>query len=214
MGQIKNIKLHIVTDIKCHFSSIMASRLICYITGAASGLGRATAQRLAKNGAKVVIADLPGSPGEDVVSAIGSESAIFCPTDVTSESDIRNGAQLGKEKFGGINVLVNCAGIGIGKKTLDKKGKAHPLADFERVININAIGTFNAILILAEEMAQNTPTEGGERGVIINTASVAAFEGQRGQAAYSASKGAIVGMTLPIARSGTTRDKSKYYCTG
>lgn len=178
----------------------MTSRLVCYLTGAASGLGKATALRLAKNGAKVVIADLPGSAGDSVVSEIGSSSALFCPTDVTNASDIEKGVQLGKEKFGEINVLVNCAGIGIAKKTLDRDGKAHPLEDFSRVIQVNLIGSFNAIRILAESMAQNTPTEGGERGVIINTASVAAFDGQRGQAAYSASKGGIVGMTLPIAR--------------
>lgn len=178
----------------------MTSRLVCYITGAASGLGRATALRLAKNGAKVLIADLPNSAGDAVVSEIGADSAIFHPTDVTNTNDIQQGVQLAKEKFGQINVLVNCAGIGVAKKVLGKDGKAHPLEDFNKVIQVNLCGSFNAIRILSEEMATNTPTDGGERGVIINTASVAAFDGQRGQAAYSASKGGIVGMTLPIAR--------------
>jgi len=178
----------------------MASRLVAFVTGGASGLGRATALRLAKNGAKVIVADLPGSPGEQVVDEIGGGSAIFCPTDVTNTADIEAGVAAAKAQFGDINVLVNCAGIGVAKKVLDKTGKAHPLEDFNKVIQVNLCGSFNTIRILSESMAQNTPTEGGERGVIVNTASVAAFDGQRGQAAYSASKGGIVGMTLPIAR--------------
>merc|ERR1712142_191402 len=177
-----------------------SSRLVAFVTGGASGLGRATALRLAKNGAKVVVADLPGSPGEKVVEEIGAGSAIFCPTDVTNSGDIEAGVAAGKEKFGDINVLVNCAGIGVAKKVLNKAGKAHSLEEFNKVIQVNLCGSFNAIRILSESMALNTPTEGGERGVIVNTASVAAFDGQRGQAAYSASKGGIVGMTLPIAR--------------
>lgn len=178
----------------------MASKLVCFVTGAASGLGRATAIRLANSGAKVLIADLPGSPGEAVASEIGSDSAVFHPTDVTNTSDILAGVELAKERFGNINVLVNCAGIGIAKKVIGKNGKAHPLEDFNKVIQINLCGSFNTIRILGEQMVQNTPNEKGERGVIINTASVAAYDGQRGQAAYSASKGGIVGMTLPIAR--------------
>lgn len=177
-----------------------SSRLVAFVTGSASGLGRATALRLAKNGAKVIVADLPGSPGEKVVAEIGAGSAIFCPTDVTNTADIEAGVAAGKEKFGDINVLVNCAGIGVAKKVLNKGGKAHSLEEFNKVIQVNLCGSFNAIRILSESMALNTPTEGGERGVIVNTASVAAFDGQRGQAAYSASKGGIVGMTLPIAR--------------
>lgn len=142
----------------------MASRLVCYITGAASGLGRATALRLAKSGAKVLIADLPNSPGDAVVSEIGADSAIFHPTDVTNTADIQQGVQLAKGKFGQINVLVNCAGIGVAKKVLGKDGKAHPLEDFNKVIQVNLCGSFNAIRILSEDMAQNTPTDGGERG--------------------------------------------------
>ncbi|XP_057313681.1 3-hydroxyacyl-CoA dehydrogenase type-2-like [Hydractinia symbiolongicarpus] len=175
------------------------SKLVCLVTGGASGLGRATAARLAKRGASVIIADLPSSDGEAVSKDMGS-NVMFHPTDVTSAADVRLGVQLGKERFGNVNVLVNCAGIGLAKKTLDNNGEAHGIEDFARVIQVNLIGSFNSIRILSEEMAKNTPTDGGERGVIINTASVAAFDGQRGQAAYSASKGGIVGMTLPIAR--------------
>jgi len=178
----------------------MTSKLVCYVTGAASGLGRATALRLARKGAKVVVADLQGSNGADVVKEIGEANAFFYPTDVTNADDIIQGVELAKERFGNISVLVNCAGIGLAKKVLNKTGKAHDIESFKKVVQVNLIGSFNAIRILAEEMAQNTPSEGGERGVIINTASVAAYDGQRGQAAYSASKGGIVGMTLPIAR--------------
>ncbi|XP_022787067.1 3-hydroxyacyl-CoA dehydrogenase type-2-like isoform X2 [Stylophora pistillata] len=179
----------------------MASTLqkaVCIVTGGASGLGRATAQRLAKYGAKVVVADLPSSDGENVAKELG-ESCHFAPTDVTSEADVQQAIQLATEKFGPLNVAVNCAGIGIAVRTVSKKGP-HPLDKFEKVLKVNTIGTFNVIRLVAEQMSQNEPNEGGERGVIINTASVAAYDGQIGQAAYSASKGAIVGMTLPIAR--------------
>lgn len=183
----------------------MASRKLCaYITGGASGLGRATVERLAKRGANVIIADLPSSNGEKVAADLGP-NVLFHPTDVTSASDVQAGVQLGNEKFGEINALVNCAGIAAAIKTLDNKGHAHPLETFQKVIEVNLVGSFNCIRLLAEQMANNTPDEDGGRGVIINTASCAAFEGQRGQAAYSASKGGIVGMTLPIAR-----DLSKY----
>lgn len=178
----------------------MASRKLCaYVTGGASGLGRATVERLAKRGANVIIADLPSSDGEKVAADIGP-NAIFHPTDVTKTSDVQAGVQLGVERFGEINALVNCAGIGLAVKTLDNKGVAHPLESFQKVIEVNLVGSFNCIRILAEQMATNEPDEDGGRGVMINTASCAAFDGQRGQAAYSASKGGIVGMTLPIAR--------------
>lgn len=178
----------------------MASRKLCaYVTGGASGLGRATVERLAKRGANVIIADLPSSDGEKVAADIGP-NAIFHPTDVTKTSDVQAGVHLGVEKFGEINALVNCAGIGLAVKTLDNKGVAHPLESFQKVIEVNLVGSFNCIRILAEQMATNEPDEDGGRGVMINTASCAAFDGQRGQAAYSASKGGIVGMTLPIAR--------------
>lgn len=177
----------------------MASKLVLLVTGGASGLGRATVMRFAAAGSKVLMADLPSSNGAKEASEIG-ENVIFHPTDVTSESDIVAAIELAHSKFGPLNVLVNCAGIGIAKKTLDKKG-AHPLDSFARVLQVNTVGTFNAIRLAAAHMvAAGVPNEGGERGVIVNTASVAAYDGQRGQAAYSASKGAIVGMTLPIAR--------------
>ncbi|XP_065672475.1 3-hydroxyacyl-CoA dehydrogenase type-2 [Hydra vulgaris] len=176
----------------------MTTKFVTYVTGGASGLGKATVLRLVKRGGKVIIADLPSSRGQDLANEIGS-SAVFYPTDVTNEADIRSGVELGKSKFGQINSLVNCAGIGVAIKTI-RKGVAHPLADFNKVIQINLVGTFNAIRILSESMCTNEPNANGERGVIVNTASVAAHEGQRGQAAYSASKGGIVGMTLPIAR--------------
>lgn len=177
----------------------MASKVIVLVTGGASGLGRATVMRFAAAGNKVLMADLPSSNGEKEASEIG-ENVIFHPTDVTSESDVAAAIELAHSKFGPLNVLVNCAGIGIAKKTLDKKG-AHPLDSFARVLQVNTVGTFNAIRLVAAHMvAAGIANEGGERGVIVNTASVAAYDGQRGQAAYSASKGAIVGMTLPIAR--------------
>lgn len=173
-------------------------KAVCIVTGGASGLGRATAQRLAKYGANVVVADLSSSDGEKVAKELG-ESCYFAPTDVTSEADVQQAIKLANEKFGPLNVAVNCAGIGIAVRTVSKKGP-HPLDQFEKVLKVNTVGTFNVIRLVAEQMTQNEPNEGGERGVIINTASVAAYDGQIGQAAYSASKGAIVGMTLPIAR--------------
>lgn len=177
----------------------MATKFVGIVTGGASGLGKATAAYLAKNGHKVLIADLVTSNGVETAKEIG-ENALFHPTDVTNPEDITAGLELAKEKFGNVNVLVNCAGIGVAMKTLDKKGRAHSLDAFRKVLEVNTVGTFNAIRILAEHMAANELNAGGERGVIVNTASVAAYDGQRGQAAYSASKGAIVGMTLPIAR--------------
>ncbi|XP_031569889.1 3-hydroxyacyl-CoA dehydrogenase type-2-like [Actinia tenebrosa] len=174
-------------------------RFVCLVTGAASGLGKATAQRLIRNGARVVIADLPSSEGEVVAKELG-ENCTFSPTDVTSEADVQNTIKVANDKYGPLNAAVNCAGIGIAVKVLSKAGEAHPLDQFEKVIKVNTTGSFNVIRLVAEQMAKNEPTEGGERGVIVNTASVAAFDGQMGQAAYSASKGGIVGMTLPIAR--------------
>lgn len=170
------------------------------MTGGASGLGKATAERFVREGARVVICDLPNSAGEDVAKALGDD-AVFSPTDVTSEADVQNAIKVATEKFGGINMAINCAGIGIAQVTYNaKKDNPHPLDAFAKVIQVNAIGSFNVIRLSAQAMNKNEPNADGQRGVIINTASVAAFEGQRGQAAYSASKGAIVGMTMPIAR--------------
>ena len=168
------------------------------ITGGASGLGRATAERIVKAGGRAAMLDLPTSKGADVAATLGG-NAIFTPADVTSGDQVAGALDQARQRFGGINVLVNCAGIGTAAKTVGKQGAAR-LEDFTRVITINLIGHFNAIRLTAALMAQNAPSAAGERGVIINTASVAAFDGQIGQAAYSASKGGIVGMTLPIAR--------------
>jgi NAD(P)-dependent dehydrogenase (short-subunit alcohol dehydrogenase family) len=168
------------------------------ITGGASGLGRATAQRIRAAGGNVVLLDLAKSPGADVAAMLG-EGALFAPGDVTSADDVSAALDAAVKRFGSLQGLVNCAGIGTADKTFGKRGSAD-LAGFTRVIQVNLIGTFNCIRLAAERMASNTPNADGERGVIVNTASVAAFDGQIGQAAYSASKGGIVGMTLPIAR--------------
>ena len=166
------------------------------VTGGASGLGEATARMAAESGAKVVIADLQADLGEKLAKEIGGR---FAKCDVTSEGDGKAAVALAVKEFGGVHVLVNCAGIAIAERTLGKEAP-HDLARFARVVNINLIGSFNMIRLTADAMAKAGPNAAGERGVIINTASVAAFDGQIGQAAYSASKGGIVGMTLPIAR--------------
>jgi 3-hydroxyacyl-CoA dehydrogenase / 3-hydroxy-2-methylbutyryl-CoA dehydrogenase len=167
------------------------------VTGGASGLGRATAARFAAAGGRVAILDRPASAGADVAKSLGN--AVFTPADVTSADDVARAVETARDRLGGVNVLVNCAGIGTAMKTFGKSGPAK-LEEFTRVVTVNLIGTFNCIRLAAARMAQNTPGTDGERGVVINTASVAAFDGQIGQAAYSASKGGIVGMTLPIAR--------------
>ena len=168
------------------------------VTGGASGLGRATAERLVAAGASVALLDRPASAGTDVAKAMG-ERAIFTPADVTVGEEVNAALQTAGARMGGVNVLVNCAGVAIGEKTVGRAGPAK-LEEFTRVIQVNLIGTFNCIRLAAALMAKNTPGAEGERGVVINTASVAAFDGQIGQAAYSASKGGIVGMTLPVAR--------------
>src|SRR5262249_28766577 len=150
----------------------------------------------AENGAKVVIADVQQELGEKTAKEIGGR---YSKCDVTSEADGKAAVATALKEFGGLHVLVNCAGIGTAERTIGKEAQ-HDLARFTRVININLIGTFNMIRLAADAMAKASPNAAGERGVIVNTASVAAFDGQIGQAAYSASKGGIVGMTLPIAR--------------
>jgi NAD(P)-dependent dehydrogenase (short-subunit alcohol dehydrogenase family) len=171
---------------------------IAVITGGASGLGRATAERFLAGGGKVALLDLPTSAGVDVAKNLGGH-AHFAPCDVTSAEQVTEAMEAAAAKLGAIHVLVNCAGIGKADKTFGKRGPAD-LAGFARVIQVNLIGTFNCIRLAAAHMAKNQPNAEGERGVVVNTASVAAFDGQIGQAAYSASKGGIVGMTLPIAR--------------
>jgi 3-hydroxyacyl-CoA dehydrogenase / 3-hydroxy-2-methylbutyryl-CoA dehydrogenase len=168
------------------------------VTGGASGLGRATAESLVAAGASVALLDRPASAGADAAKAMG-ERALFTPADVTSADDVTAALQAAADRLDGLNVLVNCAGIGTAMKTFGRSGPAK-LEEFTRVIQVNLIGTFNCIRLAAPHMAKNAPGAEGERGVIVNTASVAAFDGQIGQAAYSASKGGIVGMTLPVAR--------------
>ncbi|KAM4662637.1 3-hydroxyacyl-CoA dehydrogenase type-2 [Discoglossus pictus] len=174
--------------------------LVGIVTGGASGLGRATVERLVRQGASAVILDLPKSEGHSVAQSLGEKCA-FSPTDVTSESDVKNALELARTKFGRVDIVVNCAGIAVAVKTYNvSKQLPHSLEDFQRVINVNIAGTFNVIRLAAGEMGKNEPDQDGLKGVIVNTASVAAYDGQVGQAAYSASKGGIVGMTLPIAR--------------
>jgi NAD(P)-dependent dehydrogenase (short-subunit alcohol dehydrogenase family) len=169
------------------------------ITGGGSGLGEATARAMAARGAKVGILDLGRSKGAEVAESIGGD-ALFLEADVTSEDQVTSAIERATEAFGGIHVNVNCAGIGSAGRTVGKDGEPFNLSYFRLTIEINLIGTFNVLRLAAAQMAKNEPNAGGERGVIINTASVAAFEGQIGQCAYSASKGGVVGMTLPIAR--------------
>ena len=169
---------------------------VALVTGGASGLGLATAEKLLEAGASVVILDLPSSNGAEVAEKLG-ETVRFSPGDVTSESDVAAALDVAAE-LGQLRVAVSCAGTGNAIKTLGKQGP-FPLDAFAKIVNINLIGTFNVIRLAAERIAAGDPVD-GERGVIVNTASVAAFDGQIGQAAYSASKGGVVGMTLPIAR--------------
>lgn len=169
---------------------------VALVTGGASGLGRATAEQLYASGATVVLVDLPSSPGADVAAELG-ERAHFVGADVTSEADVQAAVDLAAS-LGSLRVVVNCAGVATPGKVLSRKGVL-PLGDFERVVRINLIGTFNVLRLAAEKMAA-TESVDGERGVMVNTASVAAFDGQIGQPAYSASKGGVAAMTLPIAR--------------
>ncbi|MCQ3929329.1 MAG: 3-hydroxyacyl-CoA dehydrogenase [Chloroflexi bacterium] len=171
--------------------------VIALVTGGASGLGEACVRRFIGAGGKAVIADVNYERAEAVAKELGS-AARAVKADVTSEDDILNAIEVAKE-LGGITVAVNCAGIATAERAVGKEGPL-ALAKFERVIRVNLIGTFNVIRLAGAIMMENLPNAAGERGVIINTASVAAFDGQIGQAAYSASKGGVVGMTLPIAR--------------
>ncbi|MEH6579384.1 MAG: 3-hydroxyacyl-CoA dehydrogenase [Amphritea sp.] len=171
---------------------------VVVVTGGASGLGLVTCQQLAKQGAKIAAFDLNEEAGQALVAELKGQ-AIFAKVDVTDAASVETGIAQAVEAFGAIHVCINCAGIAPGGKTVGRNG-ALALEKFTQVININLIGTFNVLRLAAEQMAKNEPGEDGERGVIINTASVAAFDGQMGQAAYAASKAGVVGMTLPIAR--------------
>lgn len=169
------------------------------VTGGASGLGAATVRRLAAAGARVLIADLNEALGTALATELGN-GARFVKADVTQEADVAAAITVATNDMGGLSGAINCAGIGPPAKVLDREGQPLPLASFAKIVNINLIGTFNVIRLAAAVMAKNAPNADGERGVLINTASVAAYDGQIGQPAYAASKAGVVGMTLPIAR--------------
>ncbi len=168
------------------------------VTGGASGLGAACVRLLTQAGANAIIADLNTEIGATLADELGTATK-FVRMNVTDEASVKAALQATIEHFGSLDVVVNCAGIGVAERVLGKNGPSS-LETFSKVINVNLIGTFNVIRLAASVMSENRPDQEGERGVIINTASVAAFDGQIGQAAYSASKGGIVGMTLPLAR--------------
>jgi NAD(P)-dependent dehydrogenase (short-subunit alcohol dehydrogenase family) len=167
------------------------------VTGGASGLGEATARELARLGAKVAVLDVNAAQAEKVASEIGG---IACQCDITDSASVTAALAKAAEMHGAARILMNIAGIGTAKRVVQKDGSAAPLEDFARVVNINLIGTYNISRLFAAECAKLAPMEDGERGMMLFTASVAAFDGQIGQQAYSASKGALVGMTLPMAR--------------
>ena len=180
---------------------------VAIITGGAAGLGAGAARELAKAGGQIAIWDIQEDKGLEIAKEVGG---VFCNCDVTSEESVIAAMEETKEALGVGRILVNCAGTGIAIKT-SSRGEAHPLDQFQRIININLIGTFNCIRLVTTAMIELEPMDHGERGVVINTASVAAYDGQIGQAAYSASKGGIVGMTLPVARD--LADKGIRICT-
>lgn len=175
---------------------MLLSSTAAIVTGGASGLGEATARHFAAQGAQVTLLDRDAERGAKVAAEIGGH---FAETDVTDEASVQAAIDLALEKMGKITACVNCAGIALGIKTMGRDGP-HPLDAFQRSIDINLVGSFNVARLAAVAMARNTAEDDGARGVIINTASIAAFDGQKGQAAYAASKGGIVGMTLPMAR--------------
>jgi NAD(P)-dependent dehydrogenase (short-subunit alcohol dehydrogenase family) len=168
------------------------------VSGGASGLGEATVRLLAHSGGKIIVADMNGEAGNRVAGEIGA-NAKFVQTDVTNEDQVQAAIDAAVSTFGGLHGAISCAGVGMAMRIVSKMGP-HPLDVFKTVIDINLIGTFNVMRFAANVMSKNDPNEGGERGVLINTASVAAYDGQIGQIAYAASKAAIVGMTLPAAR--------------
>ncbi|MEN8183614.1 MAG: 3-hydroxyacyl-CoA dehydrogenase [Myxococcota bacterium] len=168
------------------------------VTGGGSGLGEATARALAKRGARVAILDLGRSRGAEIASDL--DEGLFVEADVSSEEQVEGALERAVEAFGSLRAVVNCAGIGTAARTVGKEGKPFPLPLFSKTLEVNLIGTFNVIRLAAARMIGNPPGDDDERGVFVNTASVAAFEGQIGQAAYSASKGGVVALTLPVAR--------------
>lgn len=171
---------------------------VALVTGGASGLGRAAVEALKDRGASVAIVDLPSSEGKALSEQLGS-SALFAPADVTSEPEVRSAVESATSAFGGVHLCVNCAGVGWAGRIVNREGEPLPLDQFEFVVRVNLVGTFNVSRLAASQMLRQPP-DGEERGVIVNTASIAAYDGQIGQSAYSASKGGVVGMTLPLAR--------------
>jgi NAD(P)-dependent dehydrogenase (short-subunit alcohol dehydrogenase family) len=169
------------------------------VSGGGSGLGGATVRMLAENGANVIIADINREAGEKLAAEFG-ERVRFAYTDVSSEAEVQAAIDTAVDSFGGLQGVINCAGIAVVNKLLNKDGTPHSLELFSKCVQVNLVGSFNVIRLAAKVMAQSAPSSEGERGVIINTASIAAFDGQIGQASYSATKAGIVGMTLPLAR--------------
>ena len=175
------------------------SKVVAVITGGASGLGQATAEAIVARGGKVMILDRDAQKAAETAASLGDQAA-WVEADVTSEESVKAAIRATMDKFGAIHVCVNCAGVGSAMKTVGRENAPHDLGVFETVVKINLIGTFNVLRLAAAEMANNQGDEDNERGLIVNTASVAAFDGQVGQVAYAATKGGVVGMTLPIAR--------------
>ncbi len=172
---------------------------VAVITGGASGLGEAVIRDMVAKGGRASILDFDADRGEKLAAELG-DAVIFCKTDVTNETTVQAAVDNTLAAFGGIHVAVNCAGVANPKKVIDRDGNPMPIEFFNKVIQINLVGTMNVIRLAAVQMLKNSPNSDGERGAVINVASAAAFEGQIGQSAYSASKAGIVGMTLPLAR--------------
>ncbi len=171
---------------------------VALVSGGASGLGEATVRHLVQSGSRVSVLDLGEEGGEKIASELG-EAVVFCKTDVTHEESVKAAVHKTMDKFGAIHAAISCAGVATPAKVLGKEGPM-PITHFNEVVQINLIGTMNVIRLAAEQMVRNAPNADGERGVVVNTASVAAWEGQFGQAAYAASKAGVVGVTLPVAR--------------
>ena len=176
------------------------NNLTAIVTGGCSGLGHATAIALREAGANVSLFDLNDELGAQRVEELGSNNTLFTKTDARDEASVQAAIDATTNKFGAISLVVNCAGIAPAKRLLDREGNPAPLGDFQKTIDINLVGSFNVCRLAAATMAKQSPIEEGERGLIINTASVAGYEGQIGQTAYAASKGGIIGLTLPMAR--------------
>ncbi len=192
------MEIRLISVISVQIKTMEIKNKTFLITGGASGLGLATAKMIIENGGNAVLLDVNLEAGQKAETELG-KNAKFVQTDVTSEEQVQKTIGIAVQHFGGIHGVANCAGIGPAMRVVGKNGP-HALDFFSKVININLIGTFNVLRLATNVMQNNETNEGGERGVIINTASVAAFDGQIGQAAYAASKGGIVAMTLPIAR--------------